>query len=386
MAVNQRNGHFGKYGGSFVPEYMMAPLADIAAGYERFKNDEKFVTDYNDTLRELSGRPTSLFFAKKLSEELKGAKIYLKREDKNHTGSSCFNSAAGHVLLAKYLGKKKVITASGNGNNGVATAVMAARLGLDCQIYLGEKDIVWHAGKISMMKYLGAEIVSVPGGLASALNSAMNNWTKKYEEVYFVPVSVCGPAPLPEITRDLQTIIGAETYRQIYEKEGKQPDLLIAAAKGGATALGFFYPFLKFPNMNFTVVEHAPNAALSGGKPGIWNGCYTYLRDDEDGRPTEPHLLISGVNLPATGPELSYFKDIKRINCATATIDETKKAFKFLAQTEGIMCALESAPAIAEVMKRAPELGKDKMIILCLSGAADAHDIAVVTNKLRKEG
>lgn len=384
LAVNQRNGHFGKFGGSFVPEQLIAPLAEISTGYERFKNDENFVSEFNAILRELSGRPTNLYFAKKLSEELKGAKIYLKREDQNYTGSYCFNSAAGHLLLAKYLGKKKVITATGNGNQGYAAALLASRLGLECQIYVGEHDLIWHETKISTMKYLGAEITAVPGNLTLAISAAVNAWSQKYEECYYAPTGAIGPAPWPEITRDLQAVIGAETYRQFFEKEGRQPDQLIAAAKTGSAALGFFYPFLKFKEILFTAVELAGSAVLSGGKPGLWLGSYTYIRAEE-GKPSEPNLTISSNNIPAAGPEISYLKEIQRINCVTANLDETKKALKTLAQTEGILCALESAPAIAQVIKTAPELTKDKIIIACLTGSAAPHDIAVATNKLRKE-
>lgn len=385
------NGYFGIYGGQIVPPTLKTILDKVAAEYEKAKNDPKFMEEYLDLLKNYVGRPSPLYFAKNLTAKLGGAKIYLKREDLNHTGAHKINHCLGEALLAKRMGKKKLLAETGAGQHGVALATAAALMGLECEIHMGAIDVVKQHPNVIRMKILGAKIVSVENGgrcLKDAVDSAFDTYVKNPDEIFFAIGSVVGPHPYPTMVRDFQAIVGREAKQQILEKENRLPDYLIACVGGGSNAMGLFYDFLNDnvkmigvepAGKSFKPGEHA--ATLTLGEPGQLHGMFTYLLQDQNGEPLPVHSIASGLDYPGVGPQHSYLKDNKRVDYTTANDQEALNAFMTLSKTEGIIPALESSHALAEAIKLAPTLPKDKIIIVNLSGRGD-KDIDFVADKL----
>jgi len=382
-------GHFGKYGGIFVAETLMEPLAELRQAYETYMKDPGFQQELADDLKDFVGRPSSLYFAERWSNNIGGAKIYLKREDLNHTGAHKINNTVGQILLAKRMGKTRIIAETGAGQHGVATATVAARLGLECVVYMGEEDIKRQAINVYRMKLLGAEVVPVTSGsktLKDALNEAMRDWVTNVDNTFYIIGTVAGPHPYPAMVRDFQAIIGREARDQIMEKEGRLPDALVACVGGGSNAIGLFYPFIEDESVAFYGVEAAGEglatghhaAPLCAGKPGVLHGNRTYLMETDDGQIIETHSVSAGLDYPGVGPEHAWLKDSGRANYVAITDDEALAAFHELTRTEGILPALESSHALAYAKKLAPELGKDKVIIVNLSGRGDkdVHTVA----------
>jgi tryptophan synthase beta chain len=382
-------GHFGPYGGRFVAETLMEPLDELTAAYERLKNDPEFQAEYDKDLADYVGRPSPLYFAERWSEILGGAKVYLKREDLNHTGAHKINNTIGQALLAKHLGKTRIIAETGAGQHGVASATVAARLGLECVVYMGAEDIKRQTLNVYRMKLLGAEVVSVESGsktLKDALNEAMRDWVTNVDNTFYIIGTVAGPHPYPMLVRDFQTVIGREAKRQIFEAEGRLPDALVACVGGGSNAIGLFYPFIEDESVAMYGVEgggdgidtprHA--APLCAGRPGVLHGNRTYLVEDDNGQIIETHSVSAGLDYPGVGPEHAWLKDIGRANYVAATDEEALQAFHDLTRLEGIMPALESSHALAYATKLAPTMGKDKIIIVNLSGRGDKdiHTVA----------
>ncbi|HPN54559.1 MAG TPA: tryptophan synthase subunit beta [Candidatus Moranbacteria bacterium] len=391
---NQPNkkGFFGEYGGQFVPEELKNALAEVAVAYEEAKKDKKFISEYNDLLKNYVGRPSPLYFAKNLSEKLGGAKIYLKREDLNHTGAHKINHCLGEALLAKRMGKKKLIAETGAGQHGVALATAAALMGIECEIHMGAIDVAKQKPNVIRMKMLGAKVVEVKSGgqcLKDAVDSAFGAYIKDYKTTFFGIGSVVGPHPYPMMVRDFQSIIGKETRKQILEQEKKLPDCLIACVGGGSNAMGLFYEFLGDEKIqmigvepggkSFKKGEHA--ATLTLGKPGTLHGMFTYLLQNEKGEPSSVHSIASGLDYPGVGPNHAHLKDIGRVEYVTVNDEEALKAFQELSILEGIIPALESAHAVAYAMKIAPKL-KNKAIVVNLSGRGD-KDVDYVAEKIK---
>ncbi|MFA7654121.1 MAG: tryptophan synthase subunit beta [Candidatus Magasanikbacteria bacterium] len=386
-----QDGYFGEYGGQMVPPQLKTILDDVAKAYEEAKNDPKFIAEYEDLLKNYVGRPSPLYLAKNLTAKLGGAKIYLKREDLNHTGAHKINHCLGEALLAKRLGKKKLLAETGAGQHGVALATAAAIVGLECEIHMGAIDIAKQHPNVIRMRMLGAKVVSVEGGgrcLKDAVDSAFATYVQNPGETFFGIGSVVGPHPYPMMVRDFQSIVGREAKKQIMEKENRLPDYLIACVGGGSNAMGLFYEFLNDDvkmigvepaGKSFKPGEHA--ATLTLGKPGVIHGMMTYLLQDEKGEPLPVHSIASGLDYPGVGPQHSYFKDTKRVEYTTANDVEALNAFMELSKTEGIIPALESAHAIAHAIKFVPTLSKDKIIIVNLSGRGD-KDVDYVAEKL----
>lgn len=375
-------GYFGKFGGRFVPDTLIKPLAEVEEAFFKWKDQEEFSLEYKNALRDYVGRPTPLTYAKRLSDHLGGAKIYLKREDLNHTGAHKINNAVGQILLAKKMGKKRIIAETGAGQHGVATATVAALFGLECEIYMGKIDIERQAPNVKRMKLLGAKVVSVESGsmtLKDAINEALRDWAGSFEDTFYIFGSALGPFPFPLIVRDFQKIIGEEAFKQIHEKEGRLPKELIACVGGGSNAIGLFYKFLNYPEVKLTGVEagglgvstkkHA--ARFEGGRLGILHGSKTYLLQDSDGQVQETHSISAGLDYPAIGPEHSALRDLNRAQYVSIEDEEAISAFRLLSRLEGIIPALESSHAIAYTMKRAPKLNSDDIIIVNLSGRGD---------------
>jgi tryptophan synthase beta chain len=373
--------YFGKYGGSFVPETLMPALEELAAAYKKFKKDRNFQQEMSFYLKHYVGRPTPLYLARHLTRFLKGPKIYLKREDLAHTGSHKINNTLGQVLLAKKLGKTRVIAETGAGQHGVATATAAALLGLKCEIYMGGEDMRRQSLNVFRMRLLGAVVNPVNSGsctLKDAINEALRDWVGSVRNTHYVIGSVVGPFPFPGMVRDFQTVIGRETRRQIMPLEGRLPDLLVACVGGGSNSIGLFYPFLK-DQVKMVGVEaggqslkkgqHA--APLNAGRPGVLHGSYSYLLQDQDGQILGTHSISAGLDYPGVGPEHSYLKDTGRVQYAVAFDDEVIEAFQLLSQKEGIMPALESAHALAYVIKNAKKIGREKIVVINLSGRGD---------------
>jgi len=382
-------GHFGKYGGIFVAETLMEPLAELRQAYETYMKDPAFQKELAEDLKEFVGRPSSLYYAERWSNNIGGAKIYLKREDLNHTGAHKINNTVGQILLAKRMGKTRIIAETGAGQHGVATATVAARLGLECVVYMGEEDIKRQAINVYRMKLLGAEVVPVSSGsktLKDALNEAMRDWVTNIENTFYIIGTVAGPHPYPAMVRDFQAIIGREAREQIMEKEGRLPDALVACVGGGSNAIGLFYSFIEDESVAFYGVEAAGEglatghhaAPLCAGKPGVLHGNRTYLMETDDGQIIETHSVSAGLDYPGVGPEHAWLKDSGRANYVAITDDEALAAFHELTRTEGILPALESSHALAYAKKLAPELGRDKVIIVNLSGRGDkdVHTVA----------
>jgi tryptophan synthase beta chain len=379
-------GHFGSFGGMFVPETLMAALKELEEHYHAARRDPSFGIELDGLLRDFVGRPTSLYFAERLTEKLGGPKIYLKREDLLHTGAHKINNALGQALLARRLGKKRIIAETGAGQHGVATATVCARFGLECVIYMGQVDMERQALNVARMRFLGATVVPVTAGQATlkeAVNEAMRDWVTHVRTTHYILGSALGSHPFPMIVRDFHRVIGVEARRQILEKEGRLPDVLIACVGGGSNAIGLFHPFLEDETVRMIGVEaggegilpgrHA--ARFQGGKLGVLQGTKTWLLANEDGQIELTHSVSAGLDYAAIGPEHAYYQSEGRIEYQFATDDEALHGFRTLAEIEGIIPALESSHAIAGVMKLAPTLPKEQLIIVNLSGRGD-KDVA----------
>ncbi|UPK41912.1 tryptophan synthase subunit beta [Paenibacillus pabuli] len=377
-----QHGRFGPFGGRFVPETLMNALIELEEAYSHFSEDEEFNKELNYLLSEYSGRETPLYHAEQLSHRLGGPKIYLKREDLNHTGAHKINNAIGQGLLAKRMGKKKVIAETGAGQHGVATATVAALLGLECKVFMGEEDTQRQQLNVFRMKLLGAEVIPVTSGtrtLKDAGNEALRYWVSNVEDTFYVLGSVVGPHPYPMMVRNFQRVIGDETRRQIQEIEGRLPDVIVAAVGGGSNAIGMFYPFIGDQDVKLVGVEAAGKgvdtefhaATMSKGTHGVFQGSMSYLLQDEYGQVQPAHSISAGLDYPGVGPEHSYLKDIKRAQYVPITDQEALDALQLLSRTEGIIPALESAHAVAQVVKLAPELSADDIVVICLSGRGD---------------
>ena len=382
-------GHFGVYGGLFVAETLMGPLTELRLAYEKFMQDKDFLAELDWELQNYVGRPSPLYFAERWSKELGGAKIYLKREDLNHTGAHKVNNTVGQALLAKRMGKTRIIAETGAGQHGVATATVAARLGLECVVYMGAVDIQRQAANVYRMKLLGATVVPVTSGsktLKDALNEAMRDWVTNIDDTFYIIGTVAGPHPYPAMVRDFQTIIGREAREQILQHEGRLPDALIACVGGGSNAIGLFHPFIDDKDVAIYGVEAAGDgietgkhaAPLCAGKPGVLHGNRTYLVEDENGQIIETHSISAGLDYPGVGPEHAWLKDIGRAKYVAINDDEALQAFHDLTKIEGIIPALESSHALAYATKLAPTMDKDKIIIVNLSGRGDKdiHTVA----------
>ncbi len=383
--IKKNKGYYGKYGGRFVPEILVNVLDEIEEGYKKFKKDKGFKEELAYYLKEYVGRPTPLYFAQRLTNLLKGAKIYLKREDLAHLGAHKINNAIGQALLAKKMGKKKIIAETGAGQHGVATAAAAALFDLECKIFMGKTDIQRQSPNVFRMKILGAEVIEVDSGsktLKDAINEAIRYWVANSDDTYYLIGSVVGPHPYPLMVRDFQSVIGVEIKRQIKKRETRPPDYMIACVGGGSNAMGMFAPFMHDKNFDesiFIGVEAAGKgidtgehcATLTCGCRGVLHGSLSYVLSDPYGQIMEAYSISAGLDYPGVGPEHAYLKDKGRVRYETATDTEALKAFKILAETEGIICALESAHAVAYAIKTAPTLLKDKTIIINLSGRGD---------------
>jgi tryptophan synthase beta chain len=376
------SGHFGKFGGMFVPETLMTPLQELSVAYEAARKDPEFQKELDHLLSDYVGRPTPLYFAERWSEVLGGAKIYLKREDLLHTGAHKINNAIGQILLAKRLGKKRIIAETGAGQHGVATATVCARFGMECVVYMGAVDMERQALNVARMKLMGAEVRAVTAGQATlkeAVNEAMRDWVATVDHTHYILGSALGSHPFPMMVRDFHRVIGVEARRQILEKEGRLPDILVACVGGGSNAIGLFHPFLGDEDVVMIGVEaggegiiperHA--ARFQGGKLGVLQGTKTWLLANDDGQIELTHSISAGLDYAAVGPEHAYLQDIGRVEYTYATDDEALAAFKELAHTEGILPALESSHAMAHVRKIAPSLSKETIIIANLSGRGD---------------
>lgn len=385
------NGHFGPYGGRFVSETLMSALDELAASYKKLSGDPSFQAEFDKDLAHYVGRPSPLYHAERWSEQLGGAQIYLKREDLNHTGAHKVNNTIGQALLAKYSGKKRIIAETGAGQHGVASATVAARLGMECAVFMGEEDIKRQSLNVYRMKLLGAEVISVSSGsktLKDAMNEAMRDWVTNVDDTFYIIGTVAGPHPYPMLVRDFQSVIGREARAQCLEMTGRLPDSLIACIGGGSNAIGLFHPFLEDDSVEMFGVEaggygvetgkHA--APLNDGVPGILHGNRTYLMQDENGQIIETHSVSAGLDYPGVGPEHSWLKDIERVKYVAVNDDEALAAFRQLTLVEGIMPALESSHAIAYANKLAPTMDKDQIIVINLSGRGDKdiHTVAAI--------
>jgi len=385
------SGHFGPYGGRFVAETLMAPLEELTAAYDKAMADSAFLQQLDEELRQYVGRPSPLYYAKRWSQELGGAQIYLKREDLNHTGAHKVNNTVGQALLAQRMGKTRVIAETGAGQHGVATATVAARLGMECVIYMGAEDIQRQAINVFRMKLLGAQVVPVTSGsktLKDAMNEAMRDWVTNVDNTFYIIGTVAGPHPYPALVRDFQAIIGREAKEQCLAQTGRLPDALVACVGGGSNALGLFFPFINDKSVKMYGVEAAGHglatgehaAPLCAGRPGVLHGNRTYLMEDNDGQIIPTHSISAGLDYPGVGPEHAWLKDIGRANYVSVTDDEALSAFHRLTRTEGIMPALESSHAIAYAIKLAPTMDKDQTLIVNLSGRGD-KDIHTVAER-----
>ncbi|MBL4739355.1 MAG: tryptophan synthase subunit beta [Sneathiella sp.] len=385
-------GHFGIFGGQFVAETLMPLILELDQAYESSKQDPEFAAQLKSLLKHYVGRESPLYFAERLTEHFGGAKIYLKREDLNHTGAHKINNCMGQILLALRMNKKRIIAETGAGQHGVATATVAARFGLPCTIYMGEVDIERQAPNVFRMKLLGAEVISVKSGsrtLKDAMNEALRDWVTNVEDTFYIIGTVAGPHPYPTLVRDFQNVIGEEVRRQIMDAEGRLPDTLLACIGGGSNAMGLFHTFLDDENVDIIGVEAAGHgidtdkhaASLKGGRPGILHGNRTYLLQDDDGQIIEAHSISAGLDYPGIGPEHSWLNDVGRVNYVNATDDEALEAFQLCCKLEGIIPALESSHALAYLEKLAPELPKDHVIVVNLSGRGD-KDIFTVADAL----
>ena len=387
------NGRFGVFGGRFVSETLMPLILSLESEYEKVKSDKSFWKEMDFFLKDYVGRPSPLYFSERLTEHFGGAKIYLKRDELNHTGAHKINNVLGQILLAKRMGKKRIIAETGAGQHGVATATVCARFGLKCIVFMGKTDVERQAPNVFRMKLLGADVVSVTSGrgtLKDAMNEALRDWVTNVEDTFYCIGTVAGPHPYPSMVRDFQSIIGTETKQQILDKEGRLPDSLIACIGGGSNAMGLFFPFLDDKDVKMFGVEaggkgvdnrmeHA--ASLTGGRPGILHGNRTYLLQDQNGQIIEGHSISAGLDYPGIGPEHSYLHDIGRVEYVSITDEESLDAFKLCCEKEGIIPALEPSHALAYVKKIAPKLPKDHIMIMNMCGRGD-KDIFTVAEYL----
>lgn len=385
-------GHFGQYGGRFVPETLMQAVLELEKEYNRALEDAEFHSELQKLMKDYVGRETPLYLAENLTLHAGGAKIYLKREDLNHTGAHKINNTVGQALLAVRMGKRKIVAETGAGQHGVATATVCALLNLECVIFMGKEDIRRQQLNVFRMELLGAKVISVDAGsgtLKDAVNEALRYWVTNVRDTHYILGSVMGPHPFPKMVRDFQSVIGKETKKQFFEKEGKLPDALVACIGGGSNSIGLFYPFIEdegveiygveAAGLGLTTEKHA--ASLSKGKPGVLHGAMMYLLQDEDGQIQEAHSISAGLDYPGIGPEHSYLHDINRINYEAVTDDEALEAFQLLSKLEGIIPALESAHAIAYAVKLAARMRKDENIVVCLSGRGD-KDVQAIKDRL----
>jgi tryptophan synthase beta chain len=386
------HGHFGIYGGRFVAETLMPLVLELEQAYATAKKDPAFKAEMESYLKHYVGRPSPLYFAKRLTEHLRGAKIYLKREELNHTGSHKLNNVLGQIMLARRMGKRRIIAETGAGMHGVATATMCANFGLECVVYMGAVDVERQKPNVFRMKLLGAEVRLVNSGsktLKDAMNEALRDWVTNVENTFYCIGTVAGPHPYPAMVRDFQSVIGKETREQLAEAEGRLPDSLIACIGGGSNAMGLFHPFLDEPSVEMYGVEAAGHglpsgqhaASIGGGRPGVLHGNRTYLLMDDDGQIKDAHSISAGLDYPGIGPEHSWLHDMKRIQFLSATDDEALKAFQLLSTLEGIIPALEPAHAIAKVIELAPKKPKDHLMVMNLSGRGD-KDVYTVAEHL----
>ncbi len=391
-------GHFGIFGGRFVAETLMPLVLDLEREYRAAQNDPAFAAEFDDLLTHYVGRPSPLYYAERLTEELrkdaptgKGAQIWFKRDELNHTGAHKINNCVGQILLARRMGKTRIIAETGAGQHGVATATVCARFGLPCVIYMGARDMERQQPNVFRMKLLGAEVIGVESGartLKDAMNEALRDWVANVHDTFYIIGTAAGPHPYPELVRDFQSVIGKEARAQLLERTGRLPDLLVAAIGGGSNAIGLFHPFLDDPSVRMLGVEAAGHgldkehaASLAGGAPGILHGNRTYLLQDEDGQIDEGHSISAGLDYPGIGPEHAWLRDIGRVEYTSATDTEALNAFQLLCRTEGIIPALEPAHAVAYVMHLAPSLPADKLIVMNMCGRGD-KDIFTVAAAL----
>ncbi len=375
-------GHFGPYGGMFVAETLMLPIQELNAAYQQYLDDPEFIAELDADLKYYVGRPSPLYHAERWSRELGGAQIYLKREDLNHTGAHKINNTIGQALLAKRMGKTRIIAETGAGQHGVATATVAARLGLECVVYMGAVDVARQSLNVYRMKLLGAKVVAVESGsktLKDALNEALRDWVTNVDNTFYIIGTVAGPHPYPAMVRDFQAIIGREARQQCLDQAGRLPDALVACVGGGSNAIGLFYPFIDDRSVKMIGVEAAGDgietgrhsAPLCAGRPGVLHGNRTYLMEDDDGEIIETHSISAGLDYPGVGPEHAWLKDTGRAEYVNITDSEAMEGFHALTCMEGIIPALESSHAMAYTMKLAPTMSKDEIIIVCLSGRGD---------------
>ena len=382
-------GHFGQFGGRYVAETLMPALLELEENYKQCQVDPSFQTEFDSYLKNYVGRPSPLYFAERLTEHLGGAKIYLKREDLNHTGAHKVNNTVGQILLARRMGKRKVIAETGAGQHGVATATVAALFGLQCDIFMGTEDIRRQSLNVFRMKLLGARVHEVTSGTATlkdAMNEALRYWVTHVRDTFYVIGTVAGPHPYPQMVRDFQSVIGHESKQQLMEAEGLLPDVAVACIGGGSNAMGLFYPFVNDASVRLIGVEAAGlgvetgkhAASISAGRVGVLHGNKTYLLQDEDGQIQHAHSISAGLDYPGVGPEHALLKDLGRAEYVSVTDDEALAAFRMITEMEGIIPALESAHAIAYLLKLAPELSPEKVILVCLSGRGDKdiHTVA----------
>jgi tryptophan synthase beta chain len=385
-------GFFGVHGGRFVAETLMPLILELEEAYRQAKNDTAFQDELEDYLEHYVGRPSPLYFAERLSEHLGGAKIYFKRDELNHTGAHKINNVMGQILLARRMGKSRIIAETGAGQHGVATATACARFGLTCAVYMGEVDMERQKPNVFRMKLLGAEVIPAKSGsrtLKDALNEALRDWVANVEDTFYCIGTVAGPHPYPEMVRDFQSVIGRETRRQIIAREGRLPNSLVAAIGGGSNAMGLFHPFLDEKDIEIYGVEAAGRglktdkhaASISGGRPGILHGNRTYLLMNDDGQITEAHSISAGLDYPGIGPEHSWLHDVGRVNYVSATDEEALEAFTLCCRLEGIIPALEPAHALAQVIKLAPKKPRDHLMVMNMCGRGD-KDIFTVAHHL----
>jgi len=385
-------GFFGIHGGRFVAETLMPLILELEAAYDQAKNDPAFRQELEDFLEHYVGRPSPLYFAERLTQQLGGAKIYFKRDELNHTGAHKINNVMGQILLARRMGKSRIIAETGAGQHGVATATACARFGLTCAVYMGEVDIERQKPNVFRMKLLGAEVIPAKSGsrtLKDALNEALRDWVSNVEDTFYCIGTVAGPHPYPEMVRDFQSVIGRETRRQILAREGRLPNSLVAAIGGGSNAMGLFHPFLDEKEIEIYGVEAAGKglqtdrhaASISGGRPGVLHGNRTYLLMNDDGQITEAHSISAGLDYPGIGPEHAWLHDVGRVNYLSATDEEALESFQLCCRLEGIIPALEPSHALAQVIKLAPTKPKDHLMVMNMCGRGD-KDIFTVAHHL----
>lgn len=395
MNNQEMKGRYGVFGGQYVPETLMNALIELEKAYEFYKNDQDFQDEFNKLLKEYAGRPSLLYYAEKLTEYLGGAKIYLKREDLNHTGSHKINNVLGQALLAKKMGKKRVIAETGAGQHGVATATAAALFGMECQVFMGREDTERQALNVFRMNLLGSSVKAVESGTATlkdAVNEAMREWTSRVDDTFYVLGSVMGPHPYPMMVRDFQSVIGREVREQMMAQTGKLPDCLIACVGGGSNAMGLFYPFIEDKDVQMIGVEAAGRgvetpehaATIAKGSVGVFHGMKSYFLQDDEGQITPVYSISAGLDYPGIGPEHAWLHASGRAQYANATDSEAVEAFQLLSRKEGIIPAIESAHAIAHAVKIAPKMSKDKTIVINLSGRGD-KDVYQIARYLEVE-